>query len=217
LAALLRTLRYDIYTVGARVLEPSGVYTGFSHQAIIALFDGGTKRYMLDCGFGSDGLVEPILLEEDQELEVLPNEIHRLVKLPLPGSTTGHKLWNLQHAIRLKDRELHWVTLYVFDDTIEFMPADYAVMSFHTSTHPRTIFTNAVITVLTLLDESKSRPIGRRILMDRLFKDRIEGTSHELRYCTTEHDRVTGLTEYFNIHLSGEEVAAIHGRKTEII
>lgn len=128
-STVLRSLGYDVYTVGGRVLAglPPGEVNGFGHMAIILMFDG--IEYLVDVGYGSNGLTAPLPIFngeviEDVQYGVAPEQ-HRIHLAEIPGAAKrGHKIWTLQMR---RNGEAEWETQYVFEKDFEFFARDYEV------------------------------------------------------------------------------------------
>jgi arylamine N-acetyltransferase len=125
-ATLLRSLGYILYTVGGRVFMEGGV-GGLGHMAIIVtLYD---VEYLVDVGFGGDGLTAPLPIFNGQIIEdpidgVVP-ERHRIHLGELPHATKkGHKTWMLQAQ---RSSECDWDTKYAFEKDFEFFAKDFEV------------------------------------------------------------------------------------------
>lgn len=75
-------------------------YTSLSHMVIfVQPNQGSSQTYVVDVGFGSSGLVRPILLSDASDNVVLgmsPSEKHRLTRSPHPSSSLG--MFNLLHS-----------------------------------------------------------------------------------------------------------------------
>ena len=124
-AAVLKSLGFELYTIGARVALPSG-FTGWQHMGIIVTIDG--TEYLVDVGFGGNGPTRPIPIFKDGKIisqpvpGVLPEE-HRVVKGPLPGGNKrGYEVWHLQHR---RNQQTDWRSIYAFDKDLEFLLPDY--------------------------------------------------------------------------------------------
>lgn len=124
-ATLLRSLGYELYTVGARVWQDANRgFTSLSHMAIILTLD--EVDYLVDVGFGGNGLTAPLAIYDGDLIRtpikgVLPEE-HRVVKATIPGAAKRHKSWLLQHR---RDPEAEWETAYMFEKDFEFFEGDY--------------------------------------------------------------------------------------------
>jgi arylamine N-acetyltransferase len=125
-STLLRSLGFQLYTIGARVLL-NGQVSGFNHMAIILTLDD--IEYLVDVGFGGNGLTAPLPIFNGEIMEepisgVMPEEC-RVHLDELPGSTRkGHKVWMYQHR---RNKGAEWESQYVFEKDFEFYAADYEV------------------------------------------------------------------------------------------
>ena len=67
------------------------VFTSLSHMIIfVQPFEGSNQTYLVDVGYGSRGLVRPILLSDAEDNTVMginPAETHRLTRSPHPHSS----------------------------------------------------------------------------------------------------------------------------------
>jgi len=141
-AGILRTLGYDLYTIGARVYLPndskSRYPSGIIHMAIIVTIN--SVDYLVDVGFGGKGLTAPLPVFDDTSMEVsihgvLPEE-HRLSRRPLSG---GNKNGALPFVLECRNNpQAGWEPLYIFQRDFELFPADYEVyIVFNLTTNPQ--------------------------------------------------------------------------------
>lgn len=101
-----------------------------------------------------------------------------------------------------------WVPIYCFTMT-EFLPQDYEVMSWYTSTNPNSLFTRYVICMKMIMDEDREVIVGNATL----FKDTVTETigTHRkvVKECKTEDERLQALAGIFNVHLTKEQKKGI--------
>jgi N-hydroxyarylamine O-acetyltransferase len=131
LGHVLRGLGFKVTGLAARVLwtyYPEDAITPKTHQLLRVDLDD--HPYLVDVGFGGQTLTGPLRLEPDLE-QVTPHEPFRLV-----AASDGFKM---QSKIRTG-----WKTLYRFDLREMFQP-DYEVFNHYVSTHPDSIFVNALV------------------------------------------------------------------------
>ncbi|KAL0479419.1 hypothetical protein AKO1_007668 [Acrasis kona] len=205
---LLESLGFDVYTSGARV-KAEEEFLGWSHM--ICLVSIQDKKYLVDVGFGGNGMISPILVEDGTEQPNFGKENMRVVKGIIPHSKTKQKVWLLEHQI---NKEGEWKALYMFS-TDEFFYQDYNTMSFFTSNDPQTIFLNHIIATRIIL--KNGQPTERLIMHDGIIKRRdLEGKNYTLNQFNNEQDRILAIEEFFDINLSDEEKEGIKGRKPEI-
>jgi hypothetical protein len=121
-------------------------------------------------------------------------------------------LWTLEHRIS----EAHdWTPSYCFGLT-EFMPGDFEVMNFATSSRKTSWFTYDIVCLKMILDGEKDDITGALILSGSTLKRRIFEKSEILVECNSEDQRVGVLKEYFGINLSSRERAGIKSLVTEL-
>ena len=127
-STLLRTLGYQLYTVGGRVLSgmPAGQSAGLAHMASIITIDG--IEYLVDVGYGANCLTAPLPIFDGKEIIETPRngvipEQHRIQLLGYPNQQRqGHKIWTLQLQ---RNPDAQWETQYIFEKDFEFLLPDY--------------------------------------------------------------------------------------------
>lgn len=216
---VLRSLGFKVVSVGARVnrmASGSGgdVWEGWSHMVNIVELEGG-QRVMLDVGFGTNGPVEPLLLDGAgsgacrghiglAEMRAVSG------KIALDGSGAGQELWRYLYR---GDSQAEWLVMYCFAE-LEFLPQDYEIMNFWTSRCPRSWFTYRVVVVKMVLEGEEV--VGTVVLNGGEVKRRVKGETEYLRTCRTEEERVKALEELFGLRLTDEERRGIRGMVTEL-
>lgn len=136
LMAALRTIGFEVTPLSARVRLGATGPTPRTHMLLRVDVEG--RPWIADVGFGGDGLIEPIPLEEDAAVDQ-HGWRYRLV--PEAG-----RLLVLQTM-----RPEGWFDLYAF--TLEPTPfVDYVVANHFTSTHPRSVFVRNVTAQLVGVD-----------------------------------------------------------------
>lgn len=212
--ALLRSLKYIVYSTGARVHD-GREFGGWDHMLNIVSI--GDSRYVVDVGFGSNYVpTQPLRLIQDKSgvQNVAPASV-RLIWKDIEGSLNLYqKLWVYQH--RISD-DSDFKDMYCFTDT-EFRPRDFEVMNFWTSTSPQVIFTQKLICNKMILGDEVGKEkeiVGTMTLMSDL-KRRVGAKSEHLQEFTSEEQRLKALEEHFNITLSPVEKDAIRGTAAEI-
>ena len=177
----------------------------------VVTLEGG-RRYMVDVGFGGNGPVEPMLLEEGEAgvKHIEPAEA-RLVRGNIEQNTDrGQRLWQYQHRV---DAQAEWEAVYCFTE-LEFLPEDYEIMSFWTSQSRKSWFTYIVVAVKMILEEGEA--VGTLILEGGEVKRRVRGRTEHLMTCKTEEERVLALANVFGLRLTDEESMGIRGMVTEL-
>jgi arylamine N-acetyltransferase len=217
---LLRSLGYDLYAIGGRVLEGGKSVRGFEHMAIILTLDG--IEYLVDVGYGSNCLTAPLPIFNGEVIEepikgVIPEE-HRVRQQEIPGAgKKGHKIWALQ--VR-RSPQTDWETQYIFEKDFEFFGQDYEMyipgisfnvrMNVSTSKDPNSIFLNLIVCANVMYNDLEA--VSRMILVNLELKKREKGETKVLEMFDTEKQRIAALEREFNITLTSEEREGIKER-----
>lgn len=219
---LLRTLGFSVMSTGGRVntaVQPSGDigpeerYTGWSHMVNIVTIQG--KRYMVDVGFGTGQATHPLpLVDREPAMNVRPSQQVRLRWDAISeAENKDAKLWIFE---RQDKADGPWIPTYCFPDNVEYHPADYAVMSYFTSTNLMSFFTYKLIVAKFVLDEAGEEIIGTVVLFGNKAHMRILGEKEELGTFEKEEERVKALEEHFDLRLSEAQQAGIRGMVSAI-
>lgn len=165
---LLKRLGFNVNLLMARVMLGSELTAPKLHQLLLVEIAGG--NWIVDPGFGGNGLIAPLPLKEGSE-EKQFSEKFRL----LTDEIRGHILQS--------GMENKWLSLYSFDLAF-YYPVDYTPANYFSSTSPDSVFTQKRICM-------KPTPEGRIVLTDMELNIRRNGIS-------TKH-RITGPQEYLEI------------------
>lgn len=185
-----------------------------SHMVNLVTIASGQK-YMLDVGFGSDCATRPLPLSNSLEtgdvLDSIGAQQLRLIYSSIaPTTSPDQNLWIFQRRYSPSDE---WRTAYCFTE-LEFLPRDYGVMNYYTSTCRTVFFTYAIIVVKLVMEGEEIA--GEIILTDSEVKRRIRGQTEHLMSCKSETERVEALERWFGLRLTGEERRGIRGTVTEL-
>jgi len=123
----------------------------------------------------------------------------------------AQKLWCYDvchHPDDEKPRENKWIPTYCFTTT-EFLPQDYEMMSWFTSTSPKSFFTYVVLCTKMLLSENGEKIIGDVTMVGDAIRNTIGGHREMVRELKSEEDRVKALREIFKVELTPEEMDGI--------
>lgn len=101
-----------------------------------------------------------------------------------------------------------WIPTYCFTET-EFLPQDYEMMSWFTSTHRTSFFTRSVTSTSMLMDEHQEKIIGNLTLFGDTVRRTVGADREVVRECKSEEERVDALREFFGIELTEEERSGI--------
>lgn len=144
---VLKKLGFKVKDLLARVTRDGVNYTTRTHQAI--LVETGNKRWIADVGFGNDGIITPLLLEEGTE-QVQFAHCYRLV---------NHSKFDYVLQKKTGDEYNH---LYAFT-LEECCPEDFIMSNHFTSTYPESFF--SIMRMCTMPTKE-----GRITLTDDQFK-----------------------------------------------
>ncbi|KAK4544777.1 hypothetical protein LTR36_004026 [Oleoguttula mirabilis] len=223
LGTVLRSLGFEVMSVGARVnsqVTPGGElsgecrFGGWSHMVNLITIRG--EIYMVDVGFGSGGPTHPMSLSSDGgiTMNMPPNQNVRLRRDGIPENEhIDTKLWLLE---RRNADDGPWTPLYCFEDQYCFLPQDFEVMNFFTSTHRTCYFTFRVLASRYVLEEGSDRLIGDVVLYENSVHRRVGGTKELLATLTTEQERIEALKYFLGITLSESQREGIRGMCTEL-
>ncbi|KAH7028426.1 arylamine N-acetyltransferase 1 [Macrophomina phaseolina] len=213
---VLRSLGYEVRNCGGRVSRAMSpfpevrrnqgtTYDGWNHMLNLVRLDG--EWYVVDVGMGAMGPNLPYPLQDGFETaSVAPRRI-RIQLRSIAESYAGQSntLWCYDVCYNSVDNgESVWVPVYCFTET-EFLPQDYEIMSWFTSTHERSFFTRYVTSTRMLMDEAREEIVGSITLFEATIKQSIGSERKVLKECTTEDERVDALKEFFGIELTDEE------------
>jgi len=107
-------------------------------------------KYLVDVGNGSTGSVSPLPLVHDEIFQNIGPQELRLVYGTIPDLTdSSQKFWIYQHR---NGPKLPWIPTYCFKET-EFLPSDYEVMNYYTSTNRSSLFTFHVICSKLIMED----------------------------------------------------------------
>ncbi|KAI1073639.1 cysteine proteinase [Whalleya microplaca] len=146
---MLIALGFDVYTAGVRTrsrLEgvPQGDFPGWIHIVNIVTLNG--SKFHIDIGFGGDGATMPMPLIDGLIHQNIGTQQIRLVRdwiSTRTKRTEETKLWIYQYH---NDVDRDWNSFYAFPE-LESMPADWEVVNWYTSTHPKSLQTYTVLAI----------------------------------------------------------------------
>jgi arylamine N-acetyltransferase len=217
-ATVLRSLGFDVRNCGGRVsramspypdvrLNQSATYDGWNHMLNLVRLDG--EWYVVDVGMGAMGPNMPYPLRDGFETTSIAPRRIRVQLRSIAESNAKHrtsgspKMWCYDLCYEpAGSPDDKWLPAYCFTET-EFLPQDYQVMSWFTSTHPSSFFTRCVTVTKMILSEDKI--VGNNTLYQGTIRETIGSDRKVLKECTTEEERVKALTEIFDVTLQDEE------------
>ncbi|KAK4904417.1 hypothetical protein LTR49_026127 [Elasticomyces elasticus] len=155
--------------------------------------------FVVDVGFGPGGPARLLKLI-DGKIEA---NLHQDVKL-----------WIFE---RRNNDNAPWVPMYCFEDNVCFLPQDFEVLNYFTSTHRTSVFTYRVLrSKFILADEDETTIVREIILHEHKVTRRLNGTTETLATLSTETERIQALFAYLGVRLSQAQVAGIKGMATEL-
>ncbi|KAK4554675.1 hypothetical protein LTR86_008177 [Recurvomyces mirabilis] len=221
---VLRSLGYDVRNCGGRVSrmmssnpevrEKQGeTYDGWNHMLNLVRLDG--KWWVVDVGMGVFGLNIVVPLEDGYECESIAPRRVRLQRRVIPEHAAAdedleeaQKMWCYDSCFDPTATPQVWVPTYCFT-TLEFLPQDYEMMSWYTSTNPRSFFTYLVLCMKMEMDEAGEKIVGDVSLLKdtvrRTYGPLLGGRKEVLRTCKTEQERTEALKEILGVELTEEE------------
>ncbi|WP_367045490.1 arylamine N-acetyltransferase [Streptomyces sp. Je 1-332] len=188
-AAALDRIGFAVTGLGARVRAGASSRRAVTHMLLNVEADG--RQWHCDVGFGAEGLLEPILLadEGDVEQDVRQGEW----RFGIVQEANGARVLRTEHADG-------WFDLYEYT-LEERLPVDYVVMNHYTSTHPLSSFARRPVI-------QRAAPGVRRTLVgEHLTVTRPDGTSDERDLTARELGDV--LDCQFGIGLSADDLAEL--------
>ncbi|KAH7028918.1 N-hydroxyarylamine O-acetyltransferase [Microdochium trichocladiopsis] len=232
LAAVLRSIGYEVRSGGGRVsraMSPypevrqhqSTTYDGWNHM--LNLVRIGSEWHVVDVGMGSMGPNMVIPLRDGFETTSIAPRLIRLQLRPIAESYASAPaaggegrpgpplLWCYDCCYRPSESspaDNVWTPVYCFTEA-EFLPQDYEMMSWFTSTNPRSFFTRYVTCTKMLLDESEEHVVGNLTLFVDTIRKQVGATRSVEAECKTEEARVKALADVFGIVLTEDEVQGL--------
>jgi N-hydroxyarylamine O-acetyltransferase len=175
---VLRKMGFKVTNLLAKVSVDGIHYTTKTHQAILVEAEG--KKWIADVGFGNDGIIAPLILEENTEQKQFAHT-YRLVT----HSTLGYLLQ--------KKREDRYDPLFAFT-LEECTPEDFLMSNHFTATFPESFFLKMRMCTMPTKD-------GRITLTDDHFK--VAKNDNVLDSpIANEREFTSLLKEHFGLDLS---------------
>ena len=144
---ILEDLGFKVTNLLARGTKDGKTYLAKTHQVLMV--EIGDKRWLVDVGYGNDGITAPLLLEEGIEQQQFTNT-YRILKEPKYG-------YVLQNRVGEEYRYMYAFTLE------ECCPLDYLMSNHFTETFPESFFIKMKLCTMPTKD-------GRITLTDEHFK-----------------------------------------------
>ena len=174
-----------------------------------------SQRYLVDVGMNARGPIVPLpLISDTSSFSVSPRRA-RLLHSSIPEHTTSHTL-NLMWRLEVRNHEnCPWIPTYAFSET-EFLPVDFEMMNWYTTTSPRSWLTRRILVARMILDKKAEEIIGDITLFERTLRKRIHGVIAFEVECKSEEERLQLLQQHFGIELGDDEQEGIIGMESQI-
>jgi N-hydroxyarylamine O-acetyltransferase len=185
LAAVLERLGFAVSARGARNRTRGPGLLPVTHALLVV--EAGGEQWLVDAGFGAQGVLEPVPLREGAHVEQ-------------DGWAFGVGR-DAEGILVLKSlRPEGWKDLYAFAPQTLY-PADFTVMNHYSSTHPQSKFVGQVVA-------QRHRP-GERLtfVRDELTIVRVDGSSDQQTVSVREMPEL--LRSVFGIDVSPEDSAEL--------
>jgi len=221
-ATVLRSLGFHVRDCGGRVSramspypevrrQQASTYDGWNHMLNLVRFDDG-GWYVADVGMGAMGPNLAYPLQDGFETTSIAPRLIRVQRRAIAESYGRHsnEMWcydvcyNPGSEEDEGEGERKWTPVYCFTET-EFLPQDYEIMSWFTSTNPSSFFTKYVTSTKMLMDDAGERIVGSVTLFEGGVKQSIGLDREIVRDCATEEERIAALKEIFDIELTEEQ------------
>lgn len=219
---VLRSLGFEVRNCAGRVARSMSpfpnvrqsqatTYDGWNHMLNIAKFDD--QWYVVDVGMGAMGPNIPYPLKNGIEVtSIAPRKIRLQLRTiaetySSPGMEDADlpRLWCYDVCYNPgAEGEDVWVPTYCFTTT-EFLPQDYEMMSWFTSTHKSSFFTSLMMCTRMEMDAEGEKLVGDTTLFQDTVRKTVGGKREVLKECKTEEDRVQVLHDVFGVDLTEEE------------
>lgn len=184
-SAALKRIGFKVSNLLARVAIDDRYYTPKTHQVI--LVETENKRWLADVGFGNDGMIAPLLIEENIDQKQFAH-VYRMIK----DTTFGYVLQ--------KKEEDKYRSLYAFT-LEECYPEDFEMSNHYTATFPESFFIKMRFCTMPTKE-------GRITLVDNQLKISKNGFTEE-RPVKNNDEFKRYLGEYFR--LDPEGIAGLKG------
>jgi arylamine N-acetyltransferase len=172
---VLQKMGFKVTNLLARVTIDGIHYTTKTHQAI--LVETGGKKLLADVGFGNDGIIAPLILEENTEQQQFAHT-YRI-------STHSKFGYLLQ-----KKNEDGYYPMYAFT-LEECSPEDFLMSNHFTATFPGSFFLTMRMCTMPTKD-------GRITLTDSHFKV-VKNNDVQITPIASEDQFITLLKSHFNL------------------
>ncbi|MBO0515482.1 arylamine N-acetyltransferase family protein [Streptomyces beijiangensis] len=185
LAAVLERLGFAVAARGARVRTRGPGLLPVTHALLVV--EAGGEQWLVDAGFGAQGVREPVPLHEGVQVEQ-------------DGWGFGIERGDEGISVLRSLRQEGWTDLYAFAPQTLY-PADFTMMNHYSSTHPLSKFVGQIVAQRYLP--------GERVVLvrDQLTIVRTDGSSDQRTVSVRDIPDI--LRSVFGIELSPEDSAEL--------
>jgi arylamine N-acetyltransferase len=173
----------------------------------------GDVKYEVDVGFGGNGPVVPMPLDRAGPVQqhIAPGAARLQWQNIAANTDPDQRLWVYYHQI---DESSDFQPTYCFTE-LEFLPSDYQIMNYFTSTSMRIFFTSTILMDKKLMG-ADDELVGTLTIKQDTFRKRVHGKKVlEIKF-ESEAERVKVIEEHFGIELSEVEKDGIRGLPSQI-
>lgn len=226
---VLRSLGFRVRNCGGRVSrmmhgidkirnELGQTYDGWDHMLNLVKLDD--EWYVVDVGMSAMGPNMPYPLQDGFEaVSIAPRKIRlQLRTIPELAGDEEHEddgplMWCYDICYKPgngPDGEDKWIPAYCFTETA-FLPQDYEIMSWYTSTSPKSFFTHVIMCSRMLMSDDGEKIVGDVTLFGNVLRRTIAGKREILAEGLDEEEKVRALREYIGIDLTDDERRVVNG------
>ncbi|THX01189.1 N-hydroxyarylamine O-acetyltransferase [Aureobasidium pullulans] len=214
---VLRSIGYQVRNCGGRVSramsafpevreKQAHTYDGWNHMLNLVRLGG--EWYVVDVGMGAMGPNLPYPLRDNYEtISIAPRKI-RIQQRAIGESYAEEeapKMWCYDVCYDpSKGADNKWIPTYCFTET-EFLPQDYEMMSWFTSTHGNSFFTRYMTATRMIMDPEQEKIVGSVTLFEATIRESIGSERKVIKECKTEDERIESLKGIYGIELTDEE------------
>ncbi|MGO9468170.1 MAG: arylamine N-acetyltransferase family protein [Isosphaeraceae bacterium] len=174
-AGVLEAIGFSVTRLAARVRMGTDHIRPRSHMLLAVAADGA--EWLADVGFGGDGLLSPILLDQREPAE----QFGRAFRVDDHGDI------KVLQALRPDE----WFDLYAFTLEPQY-PIDYVVANHYTSTHPESVFVKTLVV-------QRMAPMSRWVLRNRELTE-ITSDGNATRSLPDDEALLVELARVFGLH-----------------
>lgn len=172
-----------------------------------------STKYWVDVGFGPNCSVQPLPLKDGiTATNIAPASVRLQYRNIDQNTDPSQRLWCFEHRINDKSE---WQEMYCFSE-MEFLPSDYHLMNYYTSTSPKTWFTQRIVCSKMLLGGDEGDMVVGVVILQNDLKRRMHGKTETQQVFESEEERLKALEDVFEIRFNQSEREGIQGMASAI-